>query len=124
MDPLTRDDFRRAMDLWAATYSDASVSPKTTAMQADVVKLQEFKDDLQYLAKRGHMGYHKEPFKFVQIGFKTLLAGLVMGTYVYHGWEVCVATSVIFVAMVRFYTWARDKELQQAVEFCRGVPQG
>ena len=53
MDPLTRDDFRRAMDLWAATYSDASVSPKTTAMQADVVKLQEFKDDLQYLAKRG-----------------------------------------------------------------------
>ena len=41
-----------AMDLWAATYSDASPSPKTLRMLDDVVKLRQAQAELNVLAMK------------------------------------------------------------------------
>jgi len=41
-----------ALDLWAATYSDSSPSPKSVAMQADVAKMRTAAAELNVLAKK------------------------------------------------------------------------
>ena len=40
-----------ALDLWAASYSDSSPSPKSVAMQADVAKMRTAVAELNLLAK-------------------------------------------------------------------------
>ena len=72
-----------------------------------------------FLASRGHKGFSKEPFMWVHIGFISLLIGLMLGIYLYHGWETCVAAVVIFVPMFGFLQWSGNKEYTHHQKFCR-----
>lgn len=62
--------FLTAMDLWAATYSDASISPKTNAMMADNEALRTVQKDLYALSQKALGEEVKKSGGFLGIGAK------------------------------------------------------
>jgi len=59
-----------ALDLWAASYSDANPSAKTVAMQADVAKIRQAVAELNVLAKKATGEDLKKEGGFFGLGAK------------------------------------------------------